>query len=145
MISGQPDTSHFDDLGKLIPQRAPMVMIDRLTAVTDDAAESAFTVPADNLFVNEGRFAEAGLLENMAQTAAARSGHLSALSGQAPPVGFIGGIKDLKVHRLPSVGEILDTRVTVLHEVLNASVVKGEVRVNGQPVAECELKIFINP
>jgi predicted hotdog family 3-hydroxylacyl-ACP dehydratase len=145
MISGQPDTSHFNDLGRLIPQRAPMVMIDRLTAVTDDAAESTFIVPADNIFVNEGRFSEAGLLENMAQTAAARSGHRSALIGQAPAVGFIGGVKDLKVHRLPSAGETLHTCVTVVHEVFNASVVKGEVRVNGEPLAECELKIFINP
>lgn len=122
-----------------------MIMIDGLTEVTDDAARSRFTVRAGNLFLTDGLFAEAGLLENMAQTAAARSGHLSALSGQAPPVGFIGGVKDLKVHRLPAEGETLSTRVTVLHEVLNASVVKGEVSVAGAPVAECELKIFINP
>lgn len=145
MISGQPDKSHYDDLEKLIPQREPMVMIDGLSEVTDDAAVSHFLVREGNTFVNDGALSEAGLLENMAQTAAARSGHVSALSGQAPPVGFIGGVKGLLVQRLPQVGERLSTRVTVLHEVLNASVVKGAVQVNGEEVAECELKIFINP
>jgi predicted hotdog family 3-hydroxylacyl-ACP dehydratase len=145
MTSGQPDIDLYADLEKLIPQREPVVMIDGLRAVTDNAAVSHFTLRPDNLFVNDGRFVEAGLLENMAQTAAARSGLLSAKAGQAPPVGFIGGVKDLRVHRLPVTGEELETTVTVLHEVLNASVVKGEVRVKGLPVAECELKIFLNP
>lgn len=145
MISGQHDKSYYTDLEKLIPQRAPMVMIDGLTDVTDDAAVSHFIVRHGNIFVHDGVFAEAGLLENMAQTAAARSGHLSSLSGQPPPVGFIGGVKDLRVHRLPKEGETLSTKVTVMHEVMNASVVKAVVHVGSETVAECELKIFINP
>jgi predicted hotdog family 3-hydroxylacyl-ACP dehydratase len=145
MISGQPDMPLYTDLEQLIPQRAPMVMIDGLDAVSNEGAVSRFVVRAENIFVNSGYFAEAGLLENMAQTAAARAGRISSAKGEAPPVGFIGGVKDLRVRRLPEVGQELTTRVTILHEVLNASVVKGEVQVDGESIAHCELKIFINP
>ncbi len=61
----------------LIPQRPPFVMIDRLVSSDADIIKTSFKITGDNIFVTDGRFREPGLLENIAQTAAARAGELA--------------------------------------------------------------------
>ena len=106
---------------------------------------TSFLVSGDNLFCEGGRLTEAGLIENIAQTAAAGAGYRSVLKNEPPPPGFIGGIKNLVIHSLPVVGDVLITGVSVEHEVFDATVIAGRISVNGKPVAECEMKIFLNP
>jgi len=126
-----------------IPQREPMVMVDHIIRHTGIETVTGFTVRDDNVFLDNGLFAEPGLIENMAQTAAAGTGVSSSLEERSAPVGFIGGISKLKIVMLPAAGSELVTTTTVLHTVANATIVHAAVECGGQPVAECEMKIFL--
>lgn len=139
MVSG------LENIKKYIPQREPMIMVDRLLSHEDRKSVSGFEILADNVFVNLGLFTEAGLLENMAQTAALSKGFEVIEKGEVPPLGFIGAVKSLKVHQLPKVGQVLETEINIKHEVLNASIVEAQVFCHSEIIASCELKIFLNP
>lgn len=127
----------------LIPQRPPFVMIDSLIGQDEIMTRSTFLVKKDNIFVQAGKFAEAGLVEHIAQTAAARAGYTAALEGKPVKVGYIGAVKNLVVHSLPSVNEELVTTIRVIHQIFDAMILYGETYCNGKLVAECEMKIFI--
>jgi predicted hotdog family 3-hydroxylacyl-ACP dehydratase len=130
----------------LIPQRHPFVAVDTLFRCTENECESGFTPPENHLLSGNGYFTEFGLTENMAQTGALHSGYLSKLHGTPPAVGFIGQIKNLKIHFLPKTKDSIRTRIEHLHKVANVSVIRAEVSVGERLCAECEMKIFLqNP
>ena len=137
--------SDLANISKYIPQREPMMMVDTLISHQENTTKSAFTILADNILVNQACLSEAGLLENMAQTAALGKGFESTENNEKPPIGFIGAVKNLCVLRLPQVDERLETTVVVKHVVLNASIVEARVKSGGEEIASCELKIFLNP
>jgi 3-hydroxyacyl-[acyl-carrier-protein] dehydratase len=126
-----------------IPQKPPMVMVDRLIEVMEKTTVTSFLIKEDNVFCDHGEFREPGLIENMAQTAAAGAGARPGNSGGKAPLGFIGGIRNLKIDGFPKVGQEIITRVTVMHEVFDATIVQGEVFQDEELIARCELKIFL--
>ncbi len=131
---------------KYIPQAAPFVMIDELVSSDDTQTICRFTITTDNIFIDsKGCFAEAGLVENMAQTAAAGTGFKAAAGSEAPPVGFIGQIKNLEIFRLPVVGDTIETTITQQNQVMNALMVLGTIRINQDLIARAEYKIFLQP
>lgn len=131
---------------KYIPQAAPFVMIDELVSSDDTRTVCRFTITAGNIFIDSmGCFAEAGLVENMAQTAAAGTGFKAAAVNEAPPVGFIGQIKNLAIFRLPAVGDTIETTITQQNQVMNAILALGEIRLNQELIARAEYKIFLQP
>ncbi|MGA2824330.1 MAG: hydroxymyristoyl-ACP dehydratase [Bacteroidales bacterium] len=130
-------------IGQYIPQKPPIIMIEKLLEVTDTKTVTSFFIKDDNLFCSEGFFREPGLIENMAQTAAAGVGYISKEAGKEPPLGFIGGLRNLHIHELPKVGSEIRTEVTVEHEVFDATVVNGKIYLQERCIAECEMKIFL--
>ncbi len=133
------------DIIELIPQRPPMVMVDEVLEATEDKTLSCFTILPENVFCENQEFGEAGLIENIAQTAAAGSGMLlrkSAIQGE-PPIGFIGALKNLVIHSLPKENTSIQTEIVLLHRIMNASVVFGKVYQDHTLLAECEMKIFL--
>lgn len=128
---------------QMIPQKPPMAMIDTIIAVTAQKARTALTITKENIFCDEGFFQAPGLSENIAQTAAAQVGYLSHLAGEAPPVGFIGAIKNLNIEQLPEVGDQLITEIEIEHEIMNFTVINGISKVGEQVMAKCQMKIFI--
>lgn len=126
-----------------IPHRAPMIMVDGLLAYEEKSIESSLTIQSSNVFVEDGAFTPPGMVENIAQTVAAGAGY-QALSNQEPiPLGFLAGIKSLKIHKLPPVGTDITTKVRVINQIMNIGIVYGEVWQNGTLLAECEMRIFI--
>ena len=81
----------------MIPQKPPMAMIDKIIYVSKTKATTALTVCQNNIFCKNGYLQAPGLSENIAQTAAAQVGYLASLTGEAPPIGFIGAIKNLEI------------------------------------------------
>jgi 3-hydroxyacyl-[acyl-carrier-protein] dehydratase len=126
-----------------IPQKPPMVMVDRLVEIFDKTTVTAFTIREGNVFVENGEFREPGLIENMAQTAAAGTGAQPGAANGEAPGGYIGGIRNLRINGFPKTGEEITTKVTVLHEVFDATIVQGEVFLDGRVIASCEMKIFL--
>lgn len=133
----------MDNILPFIPQRPPFVMIDDIVSADDSISTTTFTVRPGHLFVDNGLFTEAGLVENMAQTAAAGTGYKAQQDGRPAPVGYIGALKNLSVTRLPAVGDTLTTEVAFKMQVMNAHIVEATIKVNEQEIAKCELKIFL--
>lgn len=131
------------DIQAYIPQRPPFVFIDKIEQADEAVSVSSFKIPEEYLFVENGFFTEPGLIENMAQTAAAGTGFKAQQEGKSAPVGFIGALKSLQISALPKTGETLTTTILLLHQVLNAHIVQGAVRVGEKEIARCELKIFL--
>ncbi|MFY0253879.1 3-hydroxyacyl-ACP dehydratase [Chitinophaga sp. 30R24] len=136
---------HSDDITEYIPQRAPIVMISGILAVEGPVTRTGFHIAPDNIFVENGVLTPPGLMENIAQTAAARIGYI-AKQEQAPvPLGFIGAVKDLEIWELPPAGQMIETITEIGGEVFNATMVTGKVIFDGRVMAQCEMKIFTNP
>ena len=85
----------------LIPQRPPFVMVDTLTQSDEAKTITKLVITPENILVNGSHFSEAGLIENIAQTAAARAGYTALQQGKPVQTGFIGAIKNLQVFALP--------------------------------------------
>ncbi|MFT3932040.1 MAG: 3-hydroxyacyl-ACP dehydratase [Chitinophagaceae bacterium] len=132
-----------ENIESLIPQRKPFVMIDTLAGGNGDFTKTRLHVKADNIFVENGFFTEPGLLENIAQTAAAKAGYEAQKDNEPVRVGYIGAVKNFEVHALPAVGDIIETEIVIGNQVFDVSVVKGTIRCGEKLIARCEMKIFI--
>jgi hypothetical protein len=138
------------DVLRFIPQRKPIVVVHGLLEHLENSSISTFNVEADHLFVRDGKLLPSGIMENIAQTSALRSGYHFASQMEnggeekQPPIGFIGALKNFVVKDLPSVGSVLRTKVTVLHEVMGMQVVEAEVQCGRNIIASCEMKIFLS-
>ena len=131
----------------LIPQRAPFIMVDALTYYDPVVAKTVFTVRKDNIFCNgNGQLAEAGLIENIAQTCAARMGYEEKTEQQRDGVikiGYIGMIKTMEIYRSPLVGERLETTISIAENFFNTTLVETKVETAGETIATCEMKIYL--
>ena len=101
------------------------------------------TVTADNIFCEAGKLQEAGLIEHIAQSAAARIGFLYTQQGKEAPLGFIGSVDKLKIYSLPDVGQKLLTEITVVQEVFDITLISAQVKADEELTTECRMKIFI--
>jgi predicted hotdog family 3-hydroxylacyl-ACP dehydratase len=135
--------SPFDEIaiGGILPQREPFVFVDRLERYDDREAVTSFTVPAEHLLVEDGYLTASGILENMAQSSAARIGYQCKYILHVPVrIGFIGAIRKFRVHRLPAVGETLTTTILLREDVFGISLADAVVRVGEEIIAEASLK-----
>ncbi len=126
-----------------IPQKPPMVMVDRIIGIIGKKTVTTFLIRDDNVFLEDGFFREPGLIENIAQSAAAGIASVTLNADEEPKTGFIGAIRELKIFKLPKSGDEIRTTVTVTHEILNATVVAGQIILHDELIAECELRIFL--
>ena len=134
------------DVLTLLPQCPPFVMIDCLTHFDETVTTTQLTVRADNLFTEaDGHLNPCALVENIAQTCAARMGYINRyIYRQRVRLGYIGGIKNLQVLRTPRVGELLTTSVEVLQEVMRLTLVNATVRVGDAVIVTAEMKIALS-
>ena len=131
------------DIIELIPQREPMVMVGALKSVKENSLTSSLVISEDNIFSQDGYFREEGLIENIAQTAAAMGGYASLKGGSKVNKGYIGSIRKLLVYQLPRVGSSIETTVELQGNVMNIDIVYGAVRLGDRVIAECEMRIFV--
>jgi predicted hotdog family 3-hydroxylacyl-ACP dehydratase len=128
-----------------IPQAPPFVMVDTLLFSDESTARTTFLIRPDNLLVENGAFSAAGLMENIAQTAAAGMGSFAAATspaGQPANPGYIVSVKNLEIFALPQVGDQLITEINIGARVLDIIVISGKSSCNGITMARCEMKIL---
>lgn len=132
-----------DEIKRFIPQREPIVMVDKLFEADHEHAVTGLTVAADNIFVQNGSFIESGLIEHSAQSASVLVGYEAYKQNRPAPVGYIGEVKKARIHALPAAGSELLTRIDIISEVDGLSLVKAEVKSGNDTVFECQMKIFV--
>lgn len=131
------------EIEDLVPQCEPFLMVGKLLSYSEERFKTSFRIPEDNYFSIHGFFEAEGLIENMAQSAAAGSGYALLKNGTKKQMGYIGAIKNVEIHKRPKVNETIFTTVKVTGRVLNVDIVECKV-VDDQKMilATCEMKIF---
>ena len=128
---------------QLIPQRPPFVMVDRIVSCDATDAVAEFTVREDNIFLDDMLLSAAGIIENMAQSCAARMGCISMMAGGPIKIGYIGDIRNCTVNRQPCQGEVLTTHVEIIEEVFNLTLAGVETKVGDDIIATARMKIAL--
>lgn len=132
------------DLHELLPQQEPFVMVGRLTGFGETETVTETEIKEGNIFVDGGVFSASGLIENIAQTCAARIGFVNKyIYNKGIQIGFIGAIRNLEIKGLPNVGDTIVTRVDVLEDVFGMTLASAEVTCGGRTLATTEIKIAI--
>ena len=134
------------DVLTLLPQRPPFVMIDRLIHFDEVVTTTQLEVRPDNLFMEaDGLLNNCALVENIAQTCAARMGYINQyIYKERVRLGFIGSIKNLQVLRPAREGEVLTTSIEVVQEVLQLTLVNASVKVGDETIVTAEMKIALS-
>ena len=127
-------------------------MVDELRHIDEQSAETSLVVRNDNIFVRSGVMQVPGLIENIAQSAAAFTGYHNSEQDVEPKIGYIGEVKNCAVHRLPRIGERIYTRIAVLAEAGGITLMSAisysadpedSAPVNDRLLTECQIKIFL--
>lgn len=130
------------DIHELLPQQEPFVMVGCLVSFDMRRIVTATTISEKNIMVDAGYFSPAGLIENMAQTCAARIGYINKyiLNKDITP-GVIGAMRNIRLYRLPVVDETMETTVDIIEEVFGLTLVKASICVGTEVIAEGEMKM----
>lgn len=132
-----------EGLYKLIPQRPPIVMVDSFFEADAESATTGLTIRPNNIFCLDGIMQEAGIIEHVAQSAAAFAGYAPYTRGESPKLGFIGEVKRFKILSLPHAGESLVTTLKVLGEAAGVTLISAETLNGSEVIASGQMKIFI--
>ena len=132
------------DVHGLLPQQEPFVMIGAVEHYDGTHTVTSLQIPQDNLFVEDGKFTAPGLIENIAQTCAARIGYINKyILGKGIQAGYIGAIKEMEIHECPLVGERITTEIAVKEEVFGMTLVAARITRGEELLATAEMKIVV--
>lgn len=133
------------DIHELLPQQEPFVMVDRLIHFDMERTVTRTEVTGSNLFVENGVFTPSGIIENIAQTCAARIGYVNKyILKKGIQLGFIGAIRNLNLYRLPEVGETVETTIITVQEIFGMTLVTAQVKIGEELIADAEMKISLS-
>lgn len=132
------------DVHGILPQQEPFVMIGSLTAFSMESSTTQTTVNEENIFVDDGYFSAAGMMENIAQTCAARIGFYNKyILHNEVQLGFIGAIRNYVIHELAPVGATITTKVDILEDVFGMIMANASVMCDDKLLASCEVKLAV--
>ena len=132
------------DIHELLPQQEPFVMIDRLKSFTMERTVTETALRADHLFMDGVTFNTSGLVENIAQTCAARIGYVNKyILKKGIQLGFIAAVRDMTIHAHPHVGDTIETTVDIVAEVMGMILATGTVKCDGKTIVTTNIKIAI--
>lgn len=132
------------DIHTLLPQQEPFVMIDTLVAFDELTTVTETTINERRMFVADSVMTEAGIIENIAQTCAARIGYVNKyILKEDIKIGYIGAVRNMEFVALPAVGDTITTSVVVREEVFGVTLADATVTCNGRTIVTTEMKIAI--
>jgi predicted hotdog family 3-hydroxylacyl-ACP dehydratase len=141
------------DIQNYLPHRAPMLMVDLILEIDANFVETEFLIKEDNIFVDNGIFTEAGLIENTAQTCSSIVGKKYFFDENGTEnenvnvIGFISALKNVKIHSLPKTEETIITRANLVSKFAGDDytlcTMSCQSSVEEQILLECEINLFI--
>jgi predicted hotdog family 3-hydroxylacyl-ACP dehydratase len=132
------------DIHELLPQQEPFVMVGLLVHFDMTRTVTETTIGSENMFVENGQMTASGLIENIAQTCAARIGFVNKyIYHRGIQVGVIGAVKNLNVAGLPEAGRTIVTTVDVIQEVLGMTLASATVVCDGETLVTTQIKIAV--
>lgn len=141
------------DIKNYLPHRAPMLMVDLILKMNNEIVETVFEIKPDNIFIQNGTFVEAGLIENAAQTCSAivAKGYYVDENNEdredVDVIGFISALKTLKIFGLPKSGETIITVATFVSQFVTDDytlcTMNCKTTCKGELLLEGEINLFI--
>ncbi|NLV51673.1 MAG: pseudouridylate synthase [Bacteroidales bacterium] len=132
------------DVHELLPQKEPFVMIGKLTHFDMRKTVTETIIVPNNIFVNDDYFGAFGLIENVAQTCAARIGYINKyILKKGIQIGFIGAIRNMEIFTLPKVGDLITTTVDVQEEIFGMLLARAVITCDENQILETEMKIAV--
>jgi predicted hotdog family 3-hydroxylacyl-ACP dehydratase len=144
---------NFIDIKTLIPQQPPFIMIDELLFCDDERTKTLFTIKCDNVFLEplsncvqqqnqtDVAFSQSGIIENIAQTCAARMGYLG--NRQKVKIGMIASINNFEIFYLPKINDQIITEIVVETEIGNVVLLNTTVVCNEKIIATGKMKVVL--
>lgn len=132
-----------DFVEKLLPQKFPFVMVDKMYDYTETSLISGFTIQKESIFFQDGNFEESGLIEHIAQSIALHTGYQFFLKNEPAPTGYIGSIKDVEIRQLPKLGDEIQTTVSILQEFAGITLVDVVTKLNNIVIASGQMKTVL--
>lgn len=130
-------------IGKELPQKSPMCMVDTLVKIGERSADVTMTVSDKMPFVEEnGKIDESVYIELMAQSSAAMNCFTSMGSTTFTPEGFLLGAKKLKITGTAYIGDTLKISVYKFARYGDFGIIKGTVSRDNDIIAQGEIKIW---
>lgn len=132
------------DIHELLPQQEPFVMIGCLNQIDEVRTVTETVISPQNIFVDDGQFSASGLIENIAQSCAARIGFVNKyILHNDIQIGVIGAVKNFQVLSLPKAGQTINTTVDTVSEVFGMTLAKATVTCEGEVLATTDIKIGV--
>jgi len=141
------------EIQNYLPHRAPMLMVDIITAINTDSVATLFEIKTDNIFVENGVFCEAGLMENAAQTCSAIVGQTFFFDENHQErqnvnvLGFISAMKKVEILGLPQVQDTLFTEGKLISRMdgddFSICLIEVTTRTATQSVLKAEVNLFL--
>ena len=132
-----------EELFRLIPQRPPMVMIDRFYGIE----ENTILVRADRHYrqpVLPGRCITGNGNHRAHRPVGGGTCRLYLYAAERTcTIRFYRFGRKMKLFRLPSAGAELYTGITIVQEVFDITLITAEVKENDELLAECRMKIYL--
>lgn len=128
------------DITKFLPHREPMLMVDAIIELCHEKVITQFEIKESNVLLDGTYFSEVGLVENAAQTCSSIVGQTFFVDDNlnikedVKLIGFISGIKKVKVTSLPIVNTSIKTFATL----------KSKFDAEGYSICTMECKTFDN-
>jgi len=130
------------DIKTLLPQQPPFVMVEKLLFCDVEKTKTSLLIKSDNIFVENGVFSQSGIIENVAQTCAARMGYLG--DNQNVKIGMIGSINNFEFTGfLPKTDDEIFTEIVVDTEIGNIVLLNAQVVCNEKIVATGKMKVVL--
>ncbi|SHH83091.1 ABC transporter permease [Chryseobacterium oranimense] len=133
------------NIHNFLPHREPMLMADYILELTKEKVVTSFEIKEDNIFVHHGEFAEAGLIENLAQTCSSILGQSFFENPEADTkvIGFITNIKKIEVFALPKIGDKIISKASLISQYENICNIFCETFHDDEILIRGEINLFI--
>ncbi|MDO9183227.1 MAG: 3-hydroxyacyl-ACP dehydratase FabZ [Bacteriovorax sp.] len=133
----------FPEIKDLIPQRAPFLFIDKITAFEDKKISTSLALTGQEDFF-KGHFPGNPIMPGvLLQEALFQSGAaLMALKNkEGSRLGVVTRVQNAKFKSMVRPGDTLEMEVELTDSISNASYMKGSTRVNGKVVLVIEFAV----
>lgn len=115
-------------------------MVDEMLSCNESIYRSQFEIKTDNLFVDENEFTTYGMIENLAQTAAAGIA-ITYTGNSRPDEGFLGALSNMNIVGSAHIGDTITSEVEKIVEIGKLYKMKGKCFNQGKLIFECELNL----
>ncbi|MCX8534489.1 ABC transporter permease [Chryseobacterium luquanense] len=128
-----------------LPHREPMLMVDYILELTPEKVVTSFEIKADNIFVHNNQFVEAGLIEHSAQTSSSILGQsfFSNTESNTKVIGFITNIKKIEIFGLPEAGNKIFSKASLISKYENICQIFCETFLDEKLLIRTEISLFI--